>query len=210
LRSEFHLELPIRQWLESEEGLHEEPLRERVIERLESDHAAKEELAGDAAMRRFEKAVMLQVLDTHWKEHLASMDYLRQSIGLRGFAQKNPKQEFKREAFQMFAQMLEQVKAEVVRTLARVQVRTETDADAVEAENQQPTEAMQYRHAEAQSPVAEAAAESAAAPGEGASASAADDSAASEPYVRDGRKMGRNEPCWCGSGKKYKHCHGKL
>jgi preprotein translocase subunit SecA len=210
LRSEFHLELPIRQWLESEEGLHEEPLRERVIERLESDHAAKEELAGGAAMRRFEKAVMLQVLDTHWKEHLASMDYLRQSIGLRGFAQKNPKQEFKREAFQMFAQMLEQVKAEVVRTLARVQVRTETDADAVEAENQQPTEAMQYRHAEAESPVAEAAAESAAAPGEGANASAADDSAASEPYVRDGRKMGRNEPCWCGSGKKYKHCHGKL
>ncbi len=209
LRSEYHLELPIRQWLEAEEELHEEPLRERILERLESDHAEKEALAGNQAMRRFEKAVMLQVLDTHWKEHLASMDYLRQSIGLRGFAQKNPKQEFKREAFEMFAEMLEQVKSEVVRTLARVQVRTETDAEAVEAENQQPTEAMEYRHSEARSPVAEAEAAAAPAAAEGAPAGEAGDSGG-EPYVRDGRKMGRNEPCWCGSGKKYKHCHGKL
>jgi len=211
LRSEYHLELPIRQWLETEQELHEEPLRERILERLESDHADKEALAGSEAMRRFEKAVMLQVLDSHWKEHLASMDYLRQSIGLRGFAQKNPKQEFKREAFEMFAEMLEQVKAEVVRTLARVQVRTETDAEAVEAENQQPTEAMEYRHSEAQSPVAEpeAATATAAAAG-GAATDAGSEGGGSEPYVRDGRKMGRNEPCWCGSGKKYKHCHGRL
>jgi len=210
LRSEYHLDLPLRSWLENEQELHEEALRERVIERLEADHAAKEELAGSEAMRRFEKAVMLQVLDSHWKEHLAAMDYLRQSIGLRGFAQKNPKQEFKREAFEMFAQMLDQVKAEVVRTLARVQVRTETDAEAVEADNRQPTEAMAYRHASARSPVTEAEAEAQPAAAPAATPGEDDAEAGQEPYVREGRKMGRNEVCWCGSGKKYKHCHGKL
>jgi preprotein translocase subunit SecA len=212
LRSEYYLELPIRQWLEEEEGLDEEALRARILERLEAEQAAKEELAGSEAMRRFEKAVMLQVLDNHWKEHLAAMDYLRQSIGLRGFAQKNPKQEFKREAFEMFAEMLEQVKAEVVRVLARVQVRTEADADAVERENRQPAEGVQYRHAEARSPVAET--EAAAArerqPEMAAAGANGEEEASTEPYRREGRKIGRNEPCWCGSGRKYKHCHGKL
>jgi len=203
LKSEYGLELPIRQWLENEGELHEEPLRERILERFEQDHAAKEELAGSEAMRRFEKAVMLQVLDNHWKEHLAAMDYLRQGIGLRGFAQKDPKQEFKREAFEMFSEMLDRMKQEVVRVLARVQVRTEADADAVEAENRQPADKVEYHHAQAQSPVAET---------EGAEGRAAAPAAEAhhEPYVREGRKMGRNEPCWCGSGRKFKHCHGKL
>ncbi len=207
LRSEFLLDLPIRRWLDEEEGLEEESLRARIVERLEADHAAKEEQAGSEAMRRFEKAVMLQVLDNHWKEHLAAMDYLRQGIGLRGFAQKNPKQEFKREAFEMFAEMLDRMKHEVVRVLAQVQVRTEADADAVEAENRQSAGEMQYRHAEARSPVA--AAETAEAEG-GNERQAAAASANPEPYVRGDRKIGRNEPCWCGSGRKFKHCHGKL
>ncbi len=205
-RSEFNLEVPVRQWLEQEQDLHEEPLRERLRERLEAMQREKEELAGSNAMRRFEKAVMLQVLDNHWKEHLSAMDYLRQGIGLRSFAQKNPKQEFKREAFEMFAEMLDQVKHEVVRVLAQVQVRTEADADAVEAENQPPADDIQYRHAEATSPVAQAeAAEAATADGDERGAAAP-----VEPYVREERKIGRNEPCWCGSGRKYKHCHGKL
>ena len=219
LKSEFGLQLPLREWLESEEDLHEEPLRERVIEHMEADHAAKEALAGSEAMRRFEKAVMLQVLDNHWKEHLAAMDYLRQGIGLRGFAQKNPKQEFKREAFEMFAEMLERMKLEVVRVLARVQVRTEADAEAVEAENRRPDESVEYRHAEARSPIERA--ESAertrsggdgqAAAASGGAAMAADaEAVTAEPYVRDTPKLGRNEPCWCGSGRKFKHCHGKL
>jgi len=206
LQHEFGLELALQEWLETETDLDEASLRERIIARLEADHAAKEELAGSEAMRRFEKAVMLQVLDHHWKEHLAAMDYLRQGIGLRGFAQKNPKQEFKREAFEMFAEMLERMKAEVVRVIARVQVQTEADAEAVEAENESADESeVEYRHAAARSPVAEA--EPAAA---GATAAEAEATAPAEPYVRGERKMGRNEACWCGSGRKYKHCHGKL
>ncbi|MEX1080583.1 MAG: preprotein translocase subunit SecA [Halofilum sp. (in: g-proteobacteria)] len=207
LRSELGLDLPVRQWLEEETALNEESLRERLRERFGEAQREKEELAGSTAMRRFEKAVMLQVLDNHWKEHLAAMDYLRQGIGLRGFAQKNPKQEFKREAFAMFAEMLDRMKHEVVRLLAQVQVRTEADADAVEAEHQQAASDVQYRHAEAQSPVAAAETAEAAGAGERRQTAGA---ASPEPYVRDGRKLGRNEPCWCGSGRKFKNCHGKL
>ncbi|MDX1609496.1 MAG: preprotein translocase subunit SecA [Halofilum sp. (in: g-proteobacteria)] len=209
LKSEYGLELPLQQWLEQEQELYEEPLRERILERLEADHAEKEQLAGETAMRRFEKAVMLQVLDSHWKEHLAAMDYLRRSVGLRGYAQKNPKQEFKREAFEMFAEMLERVKQEVVRILARVQVRTEADADAVEARNRPAAENVRYQHDEARSPVAAEPA-AAAAGGEGAVRPATEPEPSHTPYVRGDRKIGRNEPCWCGSGRKFKHCHGKL
>ncbi len=217
LSKEFRLDLPIQQWLDDEEELEEDALRERVLERAEAAHREKEELAGSEAMRRFEKAVLLQVLDTHWKEHLAAMDYLRQSIGLRSFAQRNPKQEFKRESFQMFAEMLDRMKHEVIRVLSRVRVRTEEDAAAVEAENRPSEDAVQYQHAQARSPVAGGAAAAgggaaAGSGGEGDGDGQGERAAASapEPYVREGRKMGRNEPCWCGSGKKYKHCHGKL
>ena len=210
LAREFLLELPITQWLDEETDLEERSLRERILERAEAAHAEKKELAGSGAMRRFEKAVLLQVLDSHWKEHLAAMDYLRQSIGLRSFAQRNPKQEYKRESFQMFAEMLDRMKHEVIRVLSRVRVRTEEDAEAVEAENRPNTEAMQYQKAEAQSAVSQR--EPAAADGDGEDGQRERKQAAApaEPYVREGRKLGRNEACWCGSGKKYKHCHGKL
>ena len=137
---------------------------------------------------------MLQVLDSQWKEHLAMMDQLRQGIHLRGYAQKNPKQEYKRESFEMFTEMLDRIKHEVVTILSRVQVRSDEELEAIEAQRRQSSGEIEYQH-------------------ESASAmSDANDSEAEEhtPFVRDERKVGRNEPCPCGSGKKYKQCHGKL
>jgi preprotein translocase subunit SecA len=149
-------------------------------------------------MRRFERDLMLQILDSHWKDHLAAMDYLRQGINLRSYAQKNPKQEYKREAFAMFEQMLEQIKHDVVSFLAKVQVRSERQIDEMEAHNrQQPT--MQYQHEVAAQSVGELDEEPAREPAR-----------QQQPYRREGRKIGRNEPCWCSSGKKFKHCHGRL
>jgi preprotein translocase subunit SecA len=139
--------------------------------------------------------VMLQILDHHWKEHLAAMDYLRQGIGLRGYAQKDPKQEYKREAFEMFQQMLERIKHDVVSVLTRVQVRSEQELEVMEEQNQRQQD-MQFQHAEAHNPL-----------GAAEQAATADKA---QPYRREGRKIGRNEPCFCGSGKKYKHCHGRL
>jgi preprotein translocase subunit SecA len=149
-------------------------------------------------MRHFEKAVMLQVLDSQWKDHLAAMDYLRQGIHLRGYAQKNPKQEYKREAFEMFSQMLERVKREVVSLLARVQVRAEQDVEALEQQRRTQTP-MQFEHAEAGSAIAA-----------GDEPPPVGDEEPHKPFTRDERKVGRNEPCPCGSGKKYKQCHGQL
>jgi preprotein translocase subunit SecA len=193
LERDLALKLEIAGWLEAEANLHEESLRTRIEEEVEQAYAGKEAIVGSAVMRHFEKAVMLQVLDSHWKEHLAAMDYLRQGIHLRGYAQKNPKQEYKREAFEMFAQMLERIKHEVVGILAKVQVQTEQDVEAVEEQRRSRAE-VQYEH------------ESVSALG--------DDRASPEhhnsPFVREGRKVGRNEACPCGSGKKYKHCHGRL
>jgi preprotein translocase subunit SecA len=136
---------------------------------------------------------MLMVLDRHWKEHLAAMDYLRQGIGLRGYAQKNPVQEYKRESFEMFTDMLEGIKYEAIQNLTRVQIRSEEQVDALER-SQSESENIKMEHASANSPLS------------------ADEDQASEhqPYVRKEKKMGRNEPCWCGSGKKFKQCHGKL
>ncbi len=197
LKEQFDLDLPLRQWLEEDESLHEETLRKKILEALEERYAEKEALIGPEQMRYLEKAVMLQVLDQHWKEHLAAMDYLRQGIHLRGFAQKDPKQEYKREAFEMFAAMLEAIKREVVEILSRFEVQ---EAPPVEM-NVEPT-AFEFRHEEfsglaGETPeVAEAAAAAAERP--------------AQPYVREGRKVGRNEPCPCGSGKKYKRCCGQL
>jgi len=137
---------------------------------------------------------MLNVLDQQWKDHLASMDYLRQGIGLRGYAQKQPMQEYKRESFEMFTELLGNIKHEVIRILARVQVKAEEDVEAVETQRRQDT-AMQFRHDEAGAPQGQGGAEPPSGP---------------ETYVREGRKVGRNEPCPCGSGNKYKQCHGKL
>ena len=197
LEENFGAKLDIQGWLDAEEDLHEEPLRTRIMEKIREAYDAKEAMAGPAVMRHFEKAVMLQVLDSMWKEHLASMDHLRQGIHLRGYAQKNPKQEYKREAFDMFTDLLGRIKMEVVRILSRVQVSAEEDVQAVE-EQRRSKSAVTYEHAQ---PTAMAA-------GAEDEPLAAED--AHRPFVRDGRKVGRNEPCPCGSGKKYKHCHGQL
>ncbi|HKJ23139.1 MAG TPA: SEC-C metal-binding domain-containing protein, partial [Gammaproteobacteria bacterium] len=200
LEQDFGVKLDIQGWLTADEDLHEEPLRDRVHEEVEKMYAAKEEMAGAEVMRHFEKAVMLQVLDSMWKEHLASMDYLRQGIHLRGYAQKNPKQEYKREAFEMFTDLLDRIKAEVVRILTRVQVTAEEDVEAVQA-RRRPTTKVRYEHAEP---------EPLAADGEDEVPPAGGEEEAAKPFVREGRKVGRNEPCPCGSGKKYKQCHGRL
>ena len=198
LENEFGEAMPVSQWLEEDHSLHEETLRDRIIETMEVAYAGKEEQAGVEVVRHFEKAVMLQVLDVAWKEHLAAMDYLRQGIGLRGYAQKNPKQEYKREAFEMFTAMLDRIKHDVIGVVSKVQVRAQSDVEALE-EQRRSTAPRQYRHAEAS---AMAGGEEASPPG--------DEPRRQTPVTRQGRKVGRNEPCPCGSGKKYKHCHGKL
>ncbi|MGL5948957.1 MAG: preprotein translocase subunit SecA [Aeromonas sp.] len=188
LAADFGLVLPLVQWLAEDEKLYEEKLRERILSEASALYAKKEELVGTAVLRNFEKAVMLQTLDTLWKEHLAAMDHLRQGIHLRGYAQKNPKQEYKRESFDLFTQMLESLKSEVISILSRVQV-SEPEVEEMQHQQQAQAEAMprQYSHAEAQSQLAEG-----------------------EAAPRHEPKIGRNDPCPCGSGKKYKHCHGQL
>jgi preprotein translocase subunit SecA len=195
LEAEFLLKLDIQHWLESEPELHEETLRERILEELERAHREKGAQAGTEVMRHFEKVIMLQVLDSFWKDHLSAMDYLRQSIGLRSMAQKNPKQEFKREAFEMFASMLEQIKHDVISILSKVQIRDEEDVEAVEEQRRRQGQ-MHFQHDEAGGMAAE---EEQVEGGE-----------QQAPFVRGQAKVGRNEPCPCGSGKKYKACHGKL
>ncbi|MGN5075527.1 preprotein translocase subunit SecA [Aeromonas veronii] len=196
LKADFTLDLPLQQWLAEDDKLYEEKLRERILDEASKLYAHKEELVGKEVLRNFEKAVMLQTLDGLWKEHLAAMDHLRQGIHLRGYAQKNPKQEYKRESFDLFTQMLETLKRDVVSILSRVQVQ-ERDVEAMEEQQRQQAEAAPrtYTHAAAESQLA-------------------DEQAAAEDghttFVRDEQKVGRNDPCPCGSGKKYKHCHGQL
>ncbi|MEN8802788.1 MAG: preprotein translocase subunit SecA [Thiogranum sp.] len=202
IETEFAQKFDIQGWLDADEDLHEETLREKVLGELEKAYQEKEKLTGPETMRHFEKSVMLQVLDQSWKEHLAAMDYLRQGIHLRGYAQKNPKQEYKREAFEMFTGLLDRIKMDVVSVLSKVQVRTESDVAAVDEQRRRKAE-MQYHHDEA-SAMQDAAAEEQAPPGGQRKEQQA------QPFVRNGRKIGRNEPCPCGSGKKYKQCHGKL
>lgn len=199
LKGSFGLVLPVSKWLEEDANLHEETLRQRINDAVTESFKKKELLAGADVMRHFEKAVMLQVLDQQWKDHLAAMDHLRQGIHLRGYAQKNPKQEYKREAFEMFTQMLERIKHEVVRILTRVEVKAEEDVRAVEEQRRTSTQ-MRFEHAAAPSPGESLESETGSnVAGEGQT-----------PYIREGRKVGRNEPCPCGSGKKYKQCHGTL
>lgn len=198
LEREFGLKLPIQAWLDKDTQLHEEILREKILDEMIVTYKAKEEEAGVSVLRHFEKAVMLQVVDGLWKEHLAAMDYLRQGIHLRGYAQKDPKQEYKREAFEMFSDLLERIKHEVISVISKVQVRAEEDVAAVEEQRRRHTE-MQFKHPQA-GPLS-------------ASGPEGDDIATGDeprPFVREGRKVGRNEACPCGSGKKYKQCHGKV
>ena len=196
LKSDFALDLPLQQWLAEDDKLYEEKLRERILDEATKLYAHKEELVGKDVLRNFEKAVMLQTLDGLWKEHLAAMDHLRQGIHLRGYAQKNPKQEYKRESFDLFTQMLETLKRDVVSILSRVQVQ-ERDVEAMEEQQRQQAEAAPrtYTHAAAENQLADEETQADAAP---------------VTFVRDEQKVGRNDPCPCGSGKKYKHCHGQL
>jgi preprotein translocase subunit SecA len=197
LHEDFNVLIPVREMLDEDKSLHEEALRKRIIGLLEQSHADKEKQITSDILRHFEKSVMLQVLDNSWKEHLAAMDYLRQGIHLRGYAQKDPKQEYKREAFSMFTTLLEHIKHEVIGILSKVQVRQEEDVQAIDQQRQVPTE-MHFEHAEAtafntqEQELIE------------------DQVDPSAPIARDAIKVGRNDPCPCGSGKKYKQCHGKL
>lgn len=203
LAEDFGQDMPIAEWLATDKDLHAETLLEKIIETMEEDYSVKEAIVGAESLRQFEKGILLQVLDGHWKEHLAAMDYLRQSIGLRGYAQKNPTQEYKREAFEMFSHMLDEINLDVVKILSRLSITPAPDQgeavvdhlldDVVEA-NYPDERHLQMRH--------EAIDEFSESPSE-------PESEARTPVRRE-PKLGRNDPCWCGSGKKYKHCHGKL
>ncbi|MEM7209280.1 MAG: preprotein translocase subunit SecA [Pseudomonadota bacterium] len=207
LQQELGTKLDLQKWLDDDDELDEEGLREKALVVLEESHDKKSQLAGEQNMRLHEKEVMLRRLDYHWKEHLASMDYLRQSVGLRSFAQKNPKQEYKREAFEMFSNLLDQIKLDVVRVLSRVEVLSPEQIQELmrqQQERAQAEQAMEFKHAAAANPLADT---QSPAQGNPQNAQQAPQQA---PFVREQKKVGRNEPCWCGSGKKYKHCHGKL
>ncbi|ELV8760608.1 preprotein translocase subunit SecA [Vibrio fluvialis] len=193
LKNDFDIPLPIQSWLDEDDKLYEEALRDRILEQAVTVYKAKEEAVGETVMRNFEKSVMLQTLDTLWKEHLAAMDHLRQGIHLRGYAQKNPKQEYKRESFELFEGLLESLKSDVITILSKVRVQQQEEVERMEAQRRAQAEEA-ARHAQAQHANADGSPEQ-------------DDH---QPMVREERKVGRNEPCPCGSGKKYKQCHGKI
>ncbi len=205
LAEEFGHSLPVAQWLEDDNMLDEAGVRKKVLAAIVAEYEEKEQMVGAEGMRNYEKHVMLNVLDKLWKEHLAAMDYLRQSIGLRGYAQKNPKQEYKRESFEMFSELLERMKYEVVTILSKVKIQSNEQVEQLDANQNPKVENVNYQHAEAGGmPSAEADGGQAEQTPEQAQA------ATQQPYQRDHKKIGRNDPCYCGSGKKYKQCHGKL
>ncbi|MEE3288077.1 MAG: SEC-C metal-binding domain-containing protein, partial [Pseudomonadota bacterium] len=215
LQTNFGLSMPVAEWLDKDNDLHEESLRQRVEDQIGTAYTQKGDSVGEPVMRHLEKAVMLRVLDEQWKEHLAQMDHLRQGIGLRGYAQKNPKQEYKREAFEMFTDVLNRVKHETISILSKVQIQTEAEVEQLETQRrEQDNRAREYLHPEAALERPQAGADvpvqaAVGLAGSGAQPDAAADQAA-QPFVRSQPKVGRNAPCPCGSGKKYKHCHGKL
>ncbi len=194
LAAELQLELPIKQWLVDETDLDEEKLRARVIDHASRKYQDKIASLDPQAIRQFERAIMLQSVDSHWREHLAALDHLRQGIHLRSYAQKTPTQEYKKEAFELFALMLDMINTDVTKILTTVQFRSEAELQKVE-EPQAPKN-VQFHHADYEQALEEA----------NADAPASD----AQTFVRQGQKVGRNDPCPCGSGKKYKHCHGKL
>ena len=204
VKAELGLELPLRAWLEKEPELGDEALLERITARADEDYKAKVPVGAEASFRQYERYVTLQILDAHWREHLAALDHLRQGIHLRGYAQKNPKQEYKREAFELFGAMLEAVKLEVTKTLISVQIRTQEDIPPPDDETH--VENLRPLHPSAGGMESEP--EESLSNGDVGLATAAVKK--SQPKVRGAAKIGRNEPCPCGSGKKYKHCHGKL
>jgi preprotein translocase subunit SecA len=204
LETEFSMRLPIKSWLEEDVGLHEENLKARIHKIFKDVYDQKIHVAGASVVQQFEKAVLLQTLDTHWREHLAAMDYLRQGIHLRGYAQKNPKQEYKREAYDLFSDMLDKIKHQVISILSKFEVRAEQDVQKMEENRREALKVkMEFEHAEVDAlnkteTVNQEVGNTNPAPGNVA------------PFVREERKVGRNELCPCGSGKKYKQCHGNL
>ena len=192
LESEYGLRLPVSGWIEAEPQLGDDEIAKRIVEAADQAYAEKIALVNADAWHQFERNVMLQSLDSHWREHLAALDHLRQGIHLRGYAQKNPKQEYKREAFELFESLLDLVRSEVTKLLMTIQIRTEEQLD----ESEPPPEMhnVQYHHADYDE----------------ALATANPDADRQQPVVNAGQKVGRNDPCPCGSGKKYKHCHGRL
>ena len=197
LNTEMALELPVKRWLDEETRLDEEGLRDRIAKHAQDSYESRYAHVGEQ-MREIERQIMLQVLDNLWKEHLSNMDQLRQGIGLRAYAQKNPKQEYKRESFALFEELLENIKYETIRFLSHIEVATREDMERMEQQRREEKQRMQFQHAES-SALTEQAAESGAEPAK-----------VNQPITREGPKVGRNEPCPCGSGKKYKQCHGKI
>ena len=195
LEKDYLLPLKISQWIKQDSQLNSDNIRDRCIEKVQSASEEKESIVGSDLMRMVEKEIMLKQLDIHWKEHLAAMDYLRQGIGLRGYAQKNPKQEYKQEAFTMFSEMLDQVKHDTISMLARIRIQNEQDIQRME-EQRRAEQSMDFNKSENNSFLKQS-----------------DNNAKknnNSPYIRSGKKVGRNDPCPCGSGKKYKQCCGKL
>ena len=192
LAAEYQLHLPVTQWMEQDKQLDPTGLFRRIADEARRQYQAKAERVSAELMRGYERIVMLQTLDQQWREHLAALDHLRQGIHLRGYAQKNPKQEYKREAFELFSSMLDAIKRDVVQTLLNVQIRSEEAVQ--EAEVPHAPENVQYHHADYDEALGRN----------------EPDEAEHKPFVRGGEKIGRNDPCPCGSGKKYKQCHGKL
>jgi preprotein translocase subunit SecA len=196
LEKEFLLPLKIPQWIKDDPKLNASMIRKRCVEKMQSASQEKEEAVGADLMRKVEKEIMLKQLDLHWKEHLAAMDYLRQGIGLRGYAQKNPKQEYKREAYLMFGEMLDQVKYDAISMLSRIRIQSEEDVTRMEAQRRA-EQSMDFN-----SPVT------------GSLTNLNTNNELSkkngDPFVRSDKKIGRNDPCPCESGKKYKQCHGRL
>jgi preprotein translocase subunit SecA len=200
LAEEFRLHLPLTQWLAEDAQLYEENLREKIIQAAVAEMQAKEQQIGAENMRRLERNLLLQVLDHQWKEHLAQMDYLRKGIHLRGYAQKNPKQEYKREAFEMFSRMLDEIKFDVIKTLVSMQIQSPESLETMAVQQAPKPSNVHYIHQSMNIM-------------QGQSAEGDDNAAENEkaqPFTRELPKVGRNEPCPCGSGKKFKHCHGQL
>ncbi len=195
LASDFDLGAGVATWLKDEPEITDETVRERLRDLALKQYEAKAALVGAELFRQFERNLMLQTVDQHWREHLSSLDHLRQGIHLRGYAQKNPKQEYKREAFELFSDMLDRIKQDVVKIVMTVQVRSQQDVQAVE--EAPAVSNVRYQHAGYEEALA-------------ASASDPPTAVAPPPFTRVGEKVGRNDPCPCGSGKKYKHCHGRI
>jgi preprotein translocase subunit SecA len=207
LANEWALDVPLAQMLQDEPNLNDDDILERVLAAAEESYTAKVDIVGKEAFGGFERNVMLQSVDTHWREHLAALDHLRQGIHLRGYAQKNPKQEYKREAFELFGNMLDMIKDQVIRTVMTVRIQTREEVEAAEAAMAAQAahlENINYQHSEF-NPAA--APEELLAP---TTAAVQPDPVATDPNTYMGMKVGRNDPCPCGSGKKFKACHGKL